>query len=150
MSSSRTRPDPETGEELGGRGKWGGLQGRAERLRARLLDIISREMTDRYNYGDFKIIGYGAPAKATTLLNFCKIDNNMLAYVIDTTPAKQDRYIPGTGIKIIADDDDKAALFGNVALLLAWNYLDPIVRNNHELLSSGGSWIIPIPSPMMI
>lgn len=120
---------------------YAGLQGRAERIRIRLLELLMDEI-DRGR----QLIGYGAPAKATTLLNFCGItDGNWLDFVIDTTPAKQGRYVPGTGIPILGPE---AATITpeNTALLLAWNYASQIIRNNPECTR----WVVPIPAPTII
>ena len=118
-----------------------GMQGRAERIRERLCDLLAAERAaERF------VAGYGAPAKATTLLNFCGIDTRSVRFVTDSTPAKQGRFIPGTGIEIRApgavavDDID-------TFLLLAWNYLPQIVRNH---AGWGGQWIVPFPAPIAL
>lgn len=113
-----------------------GMQGRAERIRARLLDLIAEEKS-----AGRTIVGYGAPAKATTLLNFCGIDSSMVDHVVDTTEAKQARYIPGTGIQIVKPPSFVADTY----LLLAWNYAGTIMRNN-----PGHRWIVPIPAPVLL
>ncbi len=114
-----------------------GMQGRAERIRTRLWDLLA----DSCRYGQ-TVAGYGAPAKATTLLNFCGIDSSWLRWVVDTTEAKQGRHIPGTGIPIVAPE---MALRPDTYLLLAWNYLSPIVRGNIV-----NRWIIPMPVPVLL
>jgi SAM-dependent methyltransferase len=113
-----------------------GMQGRAERIRARLLQMLDDEKA-----AGRSVAGYGAPAKATTLLNFCGIDASMLSHVVDTTSAKQGRYIPGTGIPIVDPPGRRADTF----LLLAWNYARTIMRAN-----PGPRWILPIPSPVLL
>jgi methylation protein EvaC len=89
------------------------------------------------------VVGYGAPAKATTLLNFCEIYE--LPFTVDTTLAKQNRYIPGTSTTILPPAkiwaDDPAATY----LLLAWNYLSQIIRKHPT-----SRWIVPIPSPVIL
>ena len=47
-----------------------------------------------------KIVGYGAPAKATTALNFFSIKNDTISFIIDDNPLKVNKFVPGTGIKI--------------------------------------------------
>ena len=113
-----------------------GMQGRAERIRARLLDMIAAEQS-----AGRTVAGYGAPAKATTLLNFCGIDASMLSHVVDTTEAKRGRFIPGTGIPIVDPPGRRADTF----LLLAWNYARTIMRAN-----PGPRWIVPIPAPTLL
>lgn len=117
---------------------YGGLQGRANRMRDRLLEIV---------WSFDRVIGYGAPAKATTLISFCGLDVDDVAYVVDSTPAKQDRYVPGTGIQIVAPRrlDDVAA-----AVLWSWNYESEITAQHPELRERGGRWIVPVPSPRVI
>ena len=88
------------------------------------------------------LAGYGAPAKATTLLNFCGLTVNKIGWVVDTTPAKQGRHIPGTRIPIVAPDD---APRPDVYLLLAHNYARQIMAAN-----PGPSWIVPIPAPVLL
>ena len=124
------------------RDAFAGLQGRVERVRDRLCALVDR------HGGDY-LIGYGAPAKATTLLNFCGIDSTRVALVTDTTAAKQGRYIPGTGIKIVAPAEAADRRI-DTYLLLAWNYLTAITRNEVEFTRNGGRWIVPIPVPTLL
>jgi trans-aconitate methyltransferase len=114
-----------------------GMQGRVERIKARLWDLLAAELS-----AGRTLAGYGAPAKATTLLAFCGIDRKTIPYVVDTTPAKQGRHIPGTGIPILSPDDAPPA---DTYLLLAWNYARQIMRNN-----PGHRWILPIPAPVVL
>jgi len=114
-----------------------GMQGRAERVRARLWDVLAAERA-----AGRLVAGYGAPAKATTLLAFCGIGRETIPWVVDTTAAKQGRHIPGTGIPIVAPN---TAPHADTYLNLAWNYLRQIMRNN-----PGHRWIIPIPAPVVL
>ena len=50
---------------------------------------------------NYKIIGYGATAKSTTVLNYCSIDNKYIGLFLDTTPDKQNKFTPGTKIKVL-------------------------------------------------
>lgn len=119
-----------------GLGAYDGMQGRVERVRTRLLDCLHDAAGE--------IAGYGAPAKATTLLNVCGITSDDLDYVTDTTPAKQGRYIPGTGLQILAPDEGGIA---RTQLLLAWNYAHEIIKSHRKF---DVKWIIPIPAPVVI
>lgn len=121
---------------------YGGLQGRAERMRDRLHDLIHASSRNGL------VIGYGAPAKATTLLNFCELTGDDLAYIIDSTLAKQGRYIPGTNIKIVPEVTSIPYDVGTV-LLTAWNYTRSIMRRHTNYTKHDGRWIIPVPTPMI-
>ena len=119
-------------------GAYEGMQGRVERIRTRLLDLIAAELR-----AERTVAGCGAPAKATTLLNFCGLTRNELRLVTDTTPAKQGRYIPGTGIPILAPVEVAGGV--DTYLCLAWNYTRTMIRNNPR-----PRWIVPIPAPMLL
>lgn len=123
---------------------YGGLQGRAERLRTRLQQLVHDELLDGR-----RVVGYGAPAKATTLLSFCDLNTNALDVVIDTTVAKQGRYVPGTGL-LIVPPEDTVLTPDTTCLMLAWNYAQTIMRNHTEFTRGGGRWILPIPAPTLI
>ena len=76
-----------------------------------------------------KIVGYGAPAKATTILNYFGLNENYFKYVVEDSEIKQGKYIPETNIQIISKDDINTEDFEFV-LVLAWNFYDSIVKNN--------------------
>lgn len=95
------------------------------------------------------VAGVSAPAKGMTLLNYCRIDNELLTVVTEKSTLKIGRFTPGTHIPIVADSYllEKAP---DYALLLAWNFADEIMRNLDEFRKKGGKFIIPIPMPRII
>ena len=93
--------------------------------RKRLFELITLKSNKK------SIIGYGAPAKATTVLNFFKINNSYLKYVIDDNKIKQEKFIPETNIKIKSRDDVNLTKYDYV-LVLAWNFFESIVKNNKQ------------------
>ena len=109
-----------------------------------LLDVLQKLNSDGK-----KIIGYGAPAKATTLLNFFNIDNTMLEYVIDDNKLKQGKIIPNVNIKIISKDDGYS-MKPDYIVILAWNFYREIIKNNMELLNNGVTFIVPTQKIKMI
>jgi methylation protein EvaC len=114
-----------------------GLQGRADWIRHRLRHLL-------YGLKDQGklVAGYGAPAKSATLLNFCQIGPELVQYIVDTTPAKQGHYTPGTNIPIISPASDSRS--PDVYLLLNWNYFYSIRRKESSFT---GEWLVPIPLP---
>tara|TARA_X000000368_G_scaffold409605_1_gene391837 strand:+ start:34720 stop:37263 length:2544 start_codon:yes stop_codon:yes gene_type:complete len=76
-----------------------------------------------------KIVGYGAPAKATTILNYFGLNEDYFKYVIDDSEIKHGKYIPETNIQIISKDDINTEDYEFV-LVLAWNFYNSIVKNN--------------------
>ena len=79
-----------------------------------------------------KIIGYGAPAKATTILNYFGLTNEHIELTIDDNKLKQGKFIPGTNIQIKSINDVDPLNYDYV-LVLAWNFFDQIKEQNKEL-----------------
>jgi hypothetical protein len=87
-----------------------------------------------------KIASYGSPAKATTALNYFKIDNSIIDFTVEDNPLKIGKIIPGVGIPI----RDKKYLFENrpdVIIVLAWNFSEEIRKNNKEIEDLGTKFI---------
>ena len=96
-----------------------------------------------------KIVGYGAPAKAQTLLNYFKIGPDILDYLVDSTSLKQGLYSPGMHIPIVSQE----ALLSSTpdyVLLLAWNYADAILEQERALRDQGVKFITIIPEVSVI
>jgi SAM-dependent methyltransferase len=92
-----------------------------------------------------RIAGYGAPAKATTLMYQFGLKPKDLAYIVDDSPWKQGLYSPGLNIpvvpasRLIEDPVDDL-------LILAWNFAESIIENNRQFLHSGNRFIVPLPT----
>ena len=95
------------------------------------------------------IVGYGAPAKAAILLNYCNIGENILSFATDEIPAKQEKFIPGTRFPIKSTEAFRQENV-DYALMLAWNYKEEIIQKEKEFLDNGGKFIVPIPKPTVI
>ncbi len=96
-----------------------------------------------------RIVGVSAPAKGNTLLNYCKIDADILDYLTEKAKIKFGLYSPGMHIPVVPDStllEDKPGY----ALLLAWNFADEIIKNLKEFRKNGGKFIIPIPHPKIV
>jgi len=115
-----------------------------ESIKRSLVDLL-RELKSENR----RIIGYGAPAKGTTLLNYCGIGPETLDYVIDTTPSKQNLFTPGTHIPVYPPEKLKEDRM-DYLLLLAWNYADEIFKKEMQLREQGIKFIVPIPAPRIV
>ena len=91
-----------------------------------------------------RVVGYGATAKSTTLLNYCGITGDHLEFICDSTFAKQGRFTPGSHIPIYSDKVFKEA-YPDYALLLAWNHREEIFSKERAYIDNGGKWIEYIP-----
>lgn len=112
---------------------------RVERSRRRLLSFLI-EAKDAGR----TVVGYGAPGKGNTLLNYCGVRPDLLAYTVDRNPLKHGRYTPGTRIPIHPPehiDETKP----DYVLILPWNLADEIVDQMSHIRQWGGRFVVPIP-----
>ena len=116
---------------------------RVHESKKKLISIFSKCKKDNK-----KIIGYGATAKSTTILNYCKIGNDKIDYFFDTTKEKQNKYTPGTLIKI---KKYPGYIPKNVdfAFLGAWNFKNEIFNKEKKFIKMGGKFIIHTPYPKL-
>ncbi len=96
-----------------------------------------------------EVIGYGATAKAVTILNYCNINKDLISYFVDTTPEKINRFMPGKNIKIIKYNSNSLKTI-NYAFLGAWNFKKEISSKEKIFLKKGGKFITHIPSPKIL
>lgn len=96
-----------------------------------------------------RIAGYGAAAKAATLLGHCGIGRETLEYVVDLNPVKHGRVLAGSGIAILPverlERDPPDYL-----LLLAWNFAEEIMAAQERFRRAGGRFILPLPEPRVV
>ena len=92
-----------------------------------------------------KVVAYGAPAKGNTLLNYCGIREDLLAFTVDRSPHKQGRYLPGTRIPVLAPKAIDEAR-PDFILILPWNLQDEIMGQLAHVRDWGCRFVIPIPS----
>ena len=94
------------------------------------------------------IIGYGATAKSSTVLNYCGLKNNFIEYFLDTTPTKFGKFTPGSNIPIIKYNGIPKNV--EYAYLGAWNFKDEIFKKEKEFIKNGGKFITHVPYPKII
>jgi SAM-dependent methyltransferase len=119
----------------------------ARRVEAEKRDIV--EFLTQLKRDGKRIIGYGAPAKGNTLLNYCGIRGDFLDYTVDLNPHKQDQLLPGTHIPIRSPDvikDDKP----DVVFILPWNLKDEIVEQLAYIREWGGQFAVRAPEIQLI
>jgi 2-polyprenyl-3-methyl-5-hydroxy-6-metoxy-1,4-benzoquinol methylase len=90
------------------------------------------------------IVGYGAPAKGNTLLNYCGIGTDFIDYTVDRSPHKQGLFLPGTHIPILHPDQIHETR-PNYVLILPWNLRDEISAQMSGIREWGGQFVVPIP-----
>jgi hypothetical protein len=95
------------------------------------------------------VVGYGAPGKGNTLLNYCGIRTDFLDYTVDRNPYKQGKYLPGTHIPIFPPEriDETRP---DYVLILPWNFKDEIIQQIAHIREWGGRFVVPIPLTTII
>lgn len=119
----------------------------AERVRAwkrRVEDFVS----DLCRSGA-DLIGYGAAAKANTLLNYCPEVARALRLILDKSPLKHGLYTPGTHIPV-EPVERWASDPATHLLILAWNFQQEIMRQMRPFAERGGHFVLPIPEPRVV
>jgi SAM-dependent methyltransferase len=91
-----------------------------------------------------KVVGYGAPGKGNTLLNYCGIRTDFLDFTVDRNPYKQGRFLPGTHIPIFPPEQLRAAR-PDYVFILPWNLKNEIMAQLSYIRDWGGKFIVPIP-----
>ena len=90
------------------------------------------------------VAGYGAPGKGNTLLNYCGIRTDLLAYTVDRNPHKHGKFLPGTHIPI-HPPERIGQTHPDYVLILPWNLKDEIVEQLAFIREWGGRFLVPIP-----
>jgi SAM-dependent methyltransferase len=117
---------------------------RVAALKTSLLDLL-RELKAKGS----TIAAYGAAAKGTVLLNYCGIGTDIVSFVVDRSPHKQGRYVPGVHLPIQAPDAlrDRQPAY---VLLLVWNLLNEVLSQQSEYRERGGRFIVPVPEVRVV
>ena len=91
-----------------------------------------------------RVVGYGATAKFTNVMNMCGLNNKHIDYVLDTTPLKNNKWIPNTNVQIKAYSPKNVKDI-DYFYLGAWNYKSEVIRKESQFIQNGGKFITHIP-----
>lgn len=116
--------------------------GFAEKVKATKRKLLTF-LIDAKDRG-MSVVGYGAPGKGNTLLNYCGIYTDMLDYTVDRNTYKQGKFTPGTRIPILAPSAIRETK-PDLVLVLPWNLKDEILSQMAYVREWGGRFVIPIP-----
>lgn len=115
--------------------------GEVKETKRRLLDFMTTAKRDGK-----QVVGYGAPAKGNTLLNYCGIRQDLLEYTVDRNPHKQGRLLPGSRIPIFPPERIPETR-PDYILILPWNLKEEIMTQLAAARSWGAKFVVPIPVP---
>jgi SAM-dependent methyltransferase len=96
-----------------------------------------------------QVVGYGAPGKGNTLLNYCGIRTDFLDYTVDRSPHKQGHFLPGTHIPIF-HPDKLSETKPDYVFILPWNLKEEIISQHKYIYEWGGKFVVPIPELKVI
>ena len=105
--------------------------------------MAAEEENNKKNEGKV-VVGYGAAAKGNTLLNFAGVKSDLIKYVVDRSPHKQGKFMPGSRIPIVSEDglaSDKP----DFVVIFPWNLSDEIADQLKNLSSSGTEFVTAVP-----
>jgi hypothetical protein len=112
---------------------------RAKNTKCELLDFLIQARR-----AGKQVVGYGAPGKGNTLLNYCGIRSELLAYTVDRNPYKQSKFLPGSHIPIFSPERIRQTN-PDYVLILPWNLKDEVMRQLAYIRDWGGQFVVPIP-----
>ena len=98
---------------------------------------------------NIKVIGYGAAAKGNTLLNYYHIGPELIKFIADLSPMKQNKFTPGTHVPVY-NPERIYETRPDYMLILAWNFADEIMKQQSKFKEMGGKFIIPVPEVKII
>lgn len=113
---------------------------RIENIKINLLKILNKLKRNKT-----KIHGYGASTKGNVLLQYFKIDNNLIDCIADRNPEKNNLFTPGTKIKIITEAKSRK-IKPHVYLVLPWHFKNEILKREEKTIKRGTKFIFPLPN----
>jgi len=119
---------------------WKGYGAKINRVRDKLRSLLS----DIKGSGK-SIAGFGAPAKATTLMYHFGLGPETIDFIADDAPLKQGLYSPGLHVPVVPADEIYLQQ-PDYLIILAWNFAEPIMANHQKFRDDGGKFIIPLPN----
>jgi C-methyltransferase C-terminal domain len=120
--------------------QYAGFSDKVKAVKRSLVGFLTRAKA-----GGRRVVGYGAPGKGNTLLNYCGIGPDLLEYTVDRSSYKLGLYTPGTRIRI-RHPDRIAETRPDYLLILPWNLKDEIMEQMAYIRQWGGQFVVPIPS----
>lgn len=116
--------------------------GFSEKVTAKKIEIL--DFLINAKKAKRKVVGYGAPAKGNTLLNYCGIKSDFISYTVDRSPYKQGKYLPESRIPIESPEKIRITK-PDFVFILPWNIKEEIMEQMRYIKEWGGKFVIPIP-----
>jgi hypothetical protein len=121
-----------------------GFQQKALHIKLELLGFLIEQKR-----AGKKVAAYGAAAKGNTLLNFCGVKNDLISFVVDANPHKQNKYLPASHIPVLNEAALKSAK-PDYVIILPWNLKEEIVNQLEYIKDWSGKFVAAIPNLQII
>ena len=118
---------------------YGAFAEQVKETKRKILDFLIQAKRDGKT-----VVGYGAPGKGNTLLNYCGVRSDFIDFTVDRNPYKHGKFLPGTHIPIFPPEKIKETQ-PDYVFILPWNFKDEIVEQNAFIREWGGKFVVPIP-----
>ena len=119
---------------------YGNFQNKADQIKYDLLKFLIEQRENGR-----KVAAYGAAAKGNTLLNYCGIRKDLIPFVVDASPHKQGKYLPGSHIQVVGEEEIKNYK-PDYVLILPWNIKEEIMAQLDYIRAWEGKFVVPIPN----
>jgi 2-polyprenyl-3-methyl-5-hydroxy-6-metoxy-1,4-benzoquinol methylase len=116
-----------------------GFQKKADQIKYDLLNFLIEQRKNSK-----KVVAYGAAAKGNTLLNYCGVRKDLIDFVVDASPHKQGKYLPGSHIPVV-NEEEINKYKPDYVLVLPWNIKEEIMAQLDYIRAWEGKFVIPIP-----
>ena len=115
------------------------FQQKADKVKYELLSFLIEQKRQGK-----KVVAYGAAAKGNTLLNYCGVKKDLIEFVVDVSPYKQGKFLPGSHIPVVAEKEIKITK-PDYVLILPWNIKDEIMNQLNYIRNWGGKFVVAVP-----
>lgn len=120
------------------------FQEKALKVKLDFTEFLIRQKKDQR-----KVAGYGAAAKGNTLLNYCGIKNDLIKFVVDANPYKQNKFLPASHIPVVTEDQLKKYQ-PDFVIIFPWNIKEEVMSQLYYIREWGGKFVVPIPDLQVI
>ena len=120
-----------------------GFQDKANKVKYELLSFLLAQKREGK-----KVVAYGAAAKGNTLLNYCGIKKDLIEFVVDASPHKQGKFLPGSHIPVVAEGEIRKVK-PDFVLILPWNIQAEILQQLTYIRDWGGKFVVSVPAALI-
>jgi len=120
------------------------FQQKALEIKLQLLEFLIKQKTEKK-----KVAAYGAAAKGNTLLNYCGIKNDLIEFVVDASPHKQNKWLPASHIPVVHEEYIRQVR-PDYVIILPWNLKDEITQQLEYIKEWGAQFVITVPELQLI